>query len=760
MNNWNKLFKRTSESIKEDGITTTLVRAKGYLNRELFQKHVAEALEDEAARCVGDVLFINGCYLPHPSRYRVSHQREQLLAGNLTSTEVFYTDLEKRLVFQYRVFVFYRCPYTETVGKFIQLAKKYHKTVLFDVDDLVIDTKYTDCIPYVNQMKPSEKKVYDEGVSLMKKTLSLCDGAITTTERLAKELSHYVKEVYINRNVMSDRMLQISEDAIYERDLLAYKDPKDISKPSEFTQYKEALRKRKERKREIRLGYFSGSITHNDDFQLILPLIVSLLKQYSNLKLYLVGELDLPKELRPYKKQIKISPFVDWQNLPWLISSVDINLAPLCENVFNEAKSENKWAEAALVKVPTIASNLGALKKMIQDGETGYLCSNEKEWEEKLTILIKNKEKRTRMGQLAYQYVLEHVTTIETGYTFSRYVKSKMKPNLVFILPTAQISGGSLVVLKHCAILMNLGIDVTILNEGYEDTLFLKEGNLKIPVIKKHKKMILGSIDKAVATLWSTVDFVVQYPNIKERYYLVQGYETNFSKAGEFFRFRANQTYNTCNSINYITISRWCQNWLKEKYEKDAQYAPNGIDTSLFYPAERDFSGKIRILVEGNCDDTYKNVDESFKITNQLDQTKYEIWYLSYQGKPKEWYKTDKFFHKIAHEKIPDIYRQCHILIKSSLLESFSYPPLEMMATGGYVVVAPNAGNIEYLRDGENCLFYEHDDLNTALEAINRIIKDEDIRKTLYKNGLKTAGERAWENIVTNIKELYYDSKR
>ena len=49
-------------------------------------------------------------------------------------------------------------------------------------------------------------------------------------------------------------------------------------------------------------------------------------------------------------------------NLPALISEVDINLAPLVDSIFNRAKSEIKWIEAALVKVPTVASKIGAFQ--------------------------------------------------------------------------------------------------------------------------------------------------------------------------------------------------------------------------------------------------------------------------------------------------------------------------------------------------------------------------------------------------------------
>ena len=71
------------------------------------------------------------------------------------------------------------------------------------------------------------------------------------------------------------------------------------------------------------------------------------------------------------------------------------------------------------------------------------------------------------------------------------------------------------------------------------------------------------------------------------------------------------------------------------------------------------------------------------------------------------------------------IYDSCDILLKSSKLESFSYPPLEMMATGGYCIVIPNDGNKEYLEDGRNCLFYNLGDINSEIKKIKALISDE-----------------------------------
>ena len=108
-----------------------------------------------------DILFINGCdniTLPHPYRYRIIHQMEQLNAGFLESDEFYYLNFEPIIVTNYRVIILFRCPWTENVDKAIKLAKEFNKKVLFDIDDLVIDTKYTELIPYIQTFSKKKRK--------------------------------------------------------------------------------------------------------------------------------------------------------------------------------------------------------------------------------------------------------------------------------------------------------------------------------------------------------------------------------------------------------------------------------------------------------------------------------------------------------------------------------------------------------------------------------------------------------------------------
>ena len=165
--------------------------------------------------------------------------------------------------------------------------------------------------------------------------------------------------------------------------------------------------------------------------------------------------------------------------------------------------------------------------------------------------------------------------------------------------------------------------------------------------------------------------------------------------------------------------------------------------------------GKIRILIYGDSTAEHKNVDESFRAAELLEQGKYEIWYMAYHGEPKDWYRVDKFLPQVPYGQVQEVYRQCDILLKSSLLESFSYPPLEMMASGGFVVAVENEGNREYLRDGENCLLYPAGEPEAAAEAIRRICRDVQLREHLYAEGQRTAETREWRQLRQQILETY-----
>lgn len=388
----------------------------------------AHASQSETASHV-QVLFINGCDLPTLHRYRVSHQREQLELHGISTAEVHYTEVTDDNAVQADAFVIYRCPITDPVESFIGQAHKLGKKVWFDVDDLVIDTCYTNGLPVVKAMNDNDRAIFSDGVTRNGRTLRLCDGAIATTERLAIELAKYVPNVFINRNVASLEMLHCSDAALEEEQ------EHDTAK--------------------VILGYFSGSMTHNSDFAEIIAALAYIFEHHSNTYLKVVGDLNLPPELKPYSDRVLCAEKVDWRDLPALIASVDVNLAPLEKTLFNEAKSENKWTEAALVKVPTIASNFGAFSHSIKDGETGLLCTDAEDWIRALELLITNDSARVRIGTTARIYVEQRYVTATSGFGLVENLTGAPR-DLDHICPSSDSAKKSLI----CNFLKGRGLSV------------------------------------------------------------------------------------------------------------------------------------------------------------------------------------------------------------------------------------------------------------------------------------------------------------
>lgn len=712
------LLKKVRRTLTDEGVVSVARKAKNYVAFKMATRDRKEKIKD--------ILFINGCGLKHPERYRVDNQMEQLESCGLTVEKVFYTLVKPEMLKYYRAVVIFRCPITPEVKELIEKAHYYNKKVFYDIDDLVIDKKYTDKIEYVQQMNKEDREEYDDGVVRMGETMKMCDYCITTTPALARELRKYGKEVFVNKNVANEQMVKLSLDAM-----------KNTTKNES----------------RIRIGYLSGSITHNPDFEMVKPALIKIMDEFPQVDLVVMGYLDLSDDLTRFGERIVRRAFGDWEELPKVIAGLDINLAPIEETIFNEAKSENKWTEASLCKVVTVASDFGAFREVIEDGKTGMLCKNGEDWYKKIKQLVEDDGLRRRIAEKAHKKATKEYVTTYSGWELTRFIESKLAKNIAFVLPSTNISGGVNVVLKHCDILRRDGWDVMVINMDVSDENIVS-GDGEINVVSGVKHDVMAKFDEMVATLYTTLKYVNAYPKVKSRRYLVQNFETNFSDYGSPAKKEANATY-FADGVDYITISEWCKKWLEEDYGKMSKFAPNGIDIEKFEFHERKFGKKVKILIEGNSDDYYKNVDESFRVVEKLDPEKYEIVYLSYQGEPKRWYRVDKFYHRVSHDEVGKVYGECDILLKTSILESFSYPPLEMMATGGYVVAVPNEGNQEYLKDGENCLLYEQGNIDEAVKRIERIVNDDKLRAKLMQNGRKIAEERDWKKVEKKVLELY-----
>ena len=82
-------------------------------------------------------------------------------------------------------------------------------------------------------------------------------------------------------------------------------------------------------------------------------------------------------------------------------ADMDVAIAPLEMNEFNDSKSDIKVAECSRYKIPLVASNVGCYEDTIVNGETGYLIdpgAPRTEWVKVLSKLCKDKKHRIELG--------------------------------------------------------------------------------------------------------------------------------------------------------------------------------------------------------------------------------------------------------------------------------------------------------------------------------------------------------------------------
>jgi len=71
--------------------------------------------------------------------------------------------------------------------------------------------------------------------------------------------------------------------------------------------------------------------------------------------------------------------------------------------------------------------------------------------------------------------------------------------------------------------------------------------------------------------------------------------------------------------------------------------------------------------------------------------------------------------------------------------EPWGLVPLEAMGRGRPVVATGRGGSAEYLRDGENCLLFDADDVGTLAAALHRLAAEPELRARLREHGFVTA---------------------
>lgn len=254
--------------------------------------------------------------------------------------------------------------------------------------------------------------------------------------------------------------------------------------------------------------------------------------------------------------------------------------------------------------------------------------------------------------------------------------------------------------------------------------------------------------DIYVCTSPYTAMYVKDYPT-DNKYYFIQGYENWGAVTDEKLR----ETYHY--PLKKIVISRWLQEIIENDEREKCTLIYNGFNFN-------DFNEDIKI-----CDKDKHCVTMLYH-TMELKGTKYGLEALNIVKKEipqlranlfgtspvpaslPEWITYNQLPNK---EKLNEIYNNGAIFIGTSNVEGWGLPIGEAMICGAAVVCTDNKGYLEMAKDGETALVSPIKDPQALANNIIRLIKDDELRYRIARNGNLFIQQFTWDESYAKLKQ-------
>ncbi|WP_377481255.1 methyltransferase domain-containing protein [Microcoleus anatoxicus] len=157
---------------------------------------------------------------------------------------------------------------------------------------------------------------------------------------------------------------------------------------------------------EDTITIFFGALNREKDWQPIMAALNRILVAHKHrLRVKVVHDRLFFDSLQTEQKQFE--SFCSYERYQEIMYSCDIALLPLVPNQINETKSDLKFIECAARGVAVLASPT-VYEHSIVEGETGLIYRSEKEFENKLNLLISDVQLRRQIAGNAYEWVREN----------------------------------------------------------------------------------------------------------------------------------------------------------------------------------------------------------------------------------------------------------------------------------------------------------------------------------------------------------------
>jgi len=356
------------------------------------------------------VLIVGILVIPYCAKYRVWQKKELLESLGCTCTVIDWTELgrAREALVGHDIVIFYRVRAEPEHIALVAQARRRGLVTVTEIDDTIFDRSIYQANSNLERVGPALRESVLADTPHYRAMLAVCRYAIASTRPLARALHEAgAADVFLVENGLDDETAGIAAGALAAR---RAENPDGI----------------------VRIVYGSGSDTHDADFAVAAPALALTLKSHPQVRLCLAGYLKLPPALAECSDRIERHAFMDFAAWLALLARCDINIVPLVDSAFNDAKSTIKYIEASMVEIPSVCAPREPYVAIIEHGRNGFLAETTAQWQGALERLVMDAELRRQIGAAARR-------TVEARYAAASIAARQLAPMLKDI--TSRLAG-------------------------------------------------------------------------------------------------------------------------------------------------------------------------------------------------------------------------------------------------------------------------------------------------------------------------------
>lgn len=315
-------------------------------------------------------------YFDPSVRYRCYNLAEELSKlghyTKVTTSHEFITNESEDLL-NFDIYIFHRPPFSAEFLSKVNLLKKENKTLIADFDDLTFDVENALNSSLYKTGRASEREVLNI-FSKNSAALSVFQNYTVSTESLKSRILE----------LKPDSNVEVIHNSLTEK----YKAICDQIRNNE-----------KIERIKGRIGYFSGTKSHDKDIEYISEALVDVCNNNSNTELFFVGPVTIPDIVKEKCKTTSHN-LVGYHEMIKLLFTCEVIIAPLEETFFNNCKSSLKYFESAYAGCNVVATPIVDFHRF--ETENLYLASNVEDWKNNLTSALRDFSEQDETSRITY----------------------------------------------------------------------------------------------------------------------------------------------------------------------------------------------------------------------------------------------------------------------------------------------------------------------------------------------------------------------